>query len=149
MWYFSVLFMYLPFFAVWIISIIYCMFPYVWPVFSICCAYVDVSLLYLRAHMCSLYLVWNDRPSMHLSLYTPLLSYLFLYCFGCKCFCTVLVVLNAIFVLMSVNVFVICFVSCLKYVNVIHLQVFSLLCHKFFSFFSFSSFCFMTLFNLY
>jgi hypothetical protein len=56
-------------------------------------------------------------------LYTPRLSYLFLYYFGCKGFCRVLIVLNDIFVLVSLNVFVICFDSCPKYVNVIHLQI--------------------------
>jgi hypothetical protein len=73
-----------------------CMFPYVCPVSSMCCAYVDVFLFYLLTHMCSLFLVLEDCPvcpiycrgqSMHFRLYMPLLSYLLLFgCFCCRFF---------------------------------------------------------------
>jgi hypothetical protein len=38
------------------------MFPYEWPVFIMCCAYVEVSLLYFIARKCSLYFVRMDSP---------------------------------------------------------------------------------------
>jgi hypothetical protein len=73
-----------------------------------------VSLLYFIARIFSLYLVWNDRPvssmycrgqSMHANLYALLLSYLLLLCcFGCRCFCMVLIVLKATLVSLPLNI---------------------------------------------
>jgi hypothetical protein len=105
------------------------MFPHEWPVFIICCAYVELSLLYFIAYMCSLYLVQNVCPmhcrgqSMHFNLYMLLFSYLLvLCCFGFKCFCRVLV--RATFRSVSLNILSIFCVSCPKYVSMTHFSCF-------------------------
>jgi hypothetical protein len=78
------------------------------PMFIMCCAQVDVSLLYFIAHICSLNHVLNACPvwpiyckgqSLHFSLYTSLLSYwLLLRCFTCMCFCMIFVIYTLFYV---------------------------------------------------
>jgi hypothetical protein len=86
-------YLYIGFFlALCIISIVFSMLPYEWPVFIMCCAYEDVSLSYFIARMCFLYRARNGRPvcpiycrgqSMDFKTCMSLLSYLLLLrCFG-------------------------------------------------------------------
>jgi hypothetical protein len=108
------------------------LFPY-FPVFFrmsfVCLLYVVhmwKCLLFFIARMCSLYLVWNDRPvcpiycwgqSKHFNLYIPPLSYLlFLRCFRCRCFRMVFVVLKAILVSVTLSILAVC---CVHVKNII------------------------------
>jgi hypothetical protein len=115
-------------FHTFIISIVSSIFPYEWPVFKICCAYPEVSLLYFMALICSLYLVRSDRPvcpmyckwhSLHFNSYTPdptrpgptrpgLLCLFSCSCcnFCCKCLFMVFLVLYAVFTTVFLKSFV-------------------------------------------
>jgi hypothetical protein len=132
MWNFSMLFIYLPLLVTCITSITSRISPYACPVFSICWAYVEVSLLCFVALMCTLYRMLNDLPvwpiysrgqSLHLSLYIPLCSYVLFPCyFCCTCLCMLFVILYATFKFVFLNILVIFLTSCPKYVNVVHLS---------------------------
>jgi hypothetical protein len=61
MWNFSNVFTYLPFLNVCNICIVFSICPYACPVFSMCCANMDVSLLFRMACVCSLYLTLKGR----------------------------------------------------------------------------------------
>jgi hypothetical protein len=86
------------------------------------CAYILVVSGLERSSCLTYNVPYCKGQSKHFSLYTSLLSYLLLFRrFRCNCFCVVFAVFKANFVLVSLNIFVICLVSCPKNVNVIDL----------------------------
>jgi hypothetical protein len=121
-------FKYCPFLFVSITSIVFCIVPYVCPVFNMCSEYPVLLLLCLMSFICSFYLVLNLLPvcpmysigqSRHFMRYIPLLSYLFLCNFGFNICCILFFVLNATFIVVFRKNFVI-FVSFPIYVKVAH-----------------------------
>jgi hypothetical protein len=61
-WNFSKVSRCLPLVSIFIMSNVSSVLPYECPELRICFVYPDVSLLYLIALICSLYLVLNERP---------------------------------------------------------------------------------------
>jgi hypothetical protein len=103
---------------------------YLCPVFNMCCAYFELSLLYFMSWMCSLCRVLNVLPVWptyfilhvsHFSWYTPLVLYISVIGFFDFRWCwSVLVVLYAIFKWVFRNSLVRILVSGPTYVKVAH-----------------------------
>jgi hypothetical protein len=79
MWYFSIVSMYLPFFAVCITSMIFSIGPMEWLLSRRCVAKLDFLILYLKSWRCSLYLFWMSFLS------APHISYHNRGMWGCIC----------------------------------------------------------------
>jgi hypothetical protein len=118
--YFSSAFNCFPYLRVFTLSTASVVIPYACPMFNMWFEYAELILLFQITCICSMHLVWNVLPfcpiyfsghSRYFIWYMPLSLYLSVRGRSFMKFCIVFRVLNAIFIWVSLNCFVIFLVS--------------------------------------